>query len=184
MFERYTEKARRAIFFARYEASVWGSQYIEPQHLLLGLLREDEELFSDLLQERTLVETAAEEMGLKTRTGIMSSSIDLPLSQEASRVLAYSSEEAQRLDGQVASGHFLLGLLREPGPARDLLEKRGLQSAAVRDFLSRIDSTLNSQLTSEQVVAELRKHFEGMTARLTPELEPAVSYDLHEQIPQ
>ena len=41
MFERYTEKARRVIFFARYEASQFGSPYIETEHLLLGLLRED-----------------------------------------------------------------------------------------------------------------------------------------------
>ena len=39
MFERYTEKARRVIFFARYEASQFGSPYIETEHLLLGLLR-------------------------------------------------------------------------------------------------------------------------------------------------
>ena len=41
MFERYTEKARRVIFYARYEASMFGSPYIETEHLLLGLLRED-----------------------------------------------------------------------------------------------------------------------------------------------
>jgi hypothetical protein len=39
MFERYTEKARRVIFFARYEASQFGSLYIETEHMLLGLLR-------------------------------------------------------------------------------------------------------------------------------------------------
>jgi ATP-dependent Clp protease ATP-binding subunit ClpC len=44
MFERYTEKARRTIFFARYEASHFGSPYIETEHLLLGLLRENHEL--------------------------------------------------------------------------------------------------------------------------------------------
>jgi ATP-dependent Clp protease ATP-binding subunit ClpC len=44
MFERYTEKARRTIFFARYEASQFGSPYIEAEHLLLGLLREDKAL--------------------------------------------------------------------------------------------------------------------------------------------
>jgi hypothetical protein len=41
MFERYTEKARRIVFFARYEASQYGSPYIEVTHLLFGLLRED-----------------------------------------------------------------------------------------------------------------------------------------------
>jgi ATP-dependent Clp protease ATP-binding subunit ClpC len=41
MFERYTEKARRVVVFARYEASQYGSSHIETEHLLLGLLRED-----------------------------------------------------------------------------------------------------------------------------------------------
>jgi len=40
MFERYTERARRVIFFARYEASQFGSPTIETEHLLLGILRE------------------------------------------------------------------------------------------------------------------------------------------------
>ena len=40
MFERYTEGARRALFFARYQASQFGSVSIEAEHLLLGLIRE------------------------------------------------------------------------------------------------------------------------------------------------
>jgi len=39
MFERYTEHARRTIFFARYEASSLGSEVIETEHLLLGIVR-------------------------------------------------------------------------------------------------------------------------------------------------
>jgi ATP-dependent Clp protease ATP-binding subunit ClpC len=50
MFERYTEKARRAIFYARFEASESGKLQIEPAHVLLGLLRENKELLSRLLQ--------------------------------------------------------------------------------------------------------------------------------------
>jgi len=41
MFERYTEPARRTLFFARYEATTVGGAAIEPEHLLLGLLRGD-----------------------------------------------------------------------------------------------------------------------------------------------
>jgi ATP-dependent Clp protease ATP-binding subunit ClpC len=41
LFERDTERARCVIFFARYEASQYGSHLIETEHLLLGLLRED-----------------------------------------------------------------------------------------------------------------------------------------------
>ena len=44
MFERFTEKARRTIFFARYEASQYGSPEIDTEHLLLGLLRENKAL--------------------------------------------------------------------------------------------------------------------------------------------
>ncbi|MGA7170362.1 MAG: Clp protease N-terminal domain-containing protein, partial [Candidatus Sulfotelmatobacter sp.] len=44
MFERYTEKARRVIFFARYEASQYGSPEIDTEHLLLGLIRENKAL--------------------------------------------------------------------------------------------------------------------------------------------
>lgn len=39
MFDRYTEKARRTVFWARHEASELGALYIEAEHLLLGLLR-------------------------------------------------------------------------------------------------------------------------------------------------
>ena len=46
MFERYTEKARRVIFFARYEASQFGASQIEAEHILLGLMREDKNLTS------------------------------------------------------------------------------------------------------------------------------------------
>src|SRR4051812_10263539 len=49
MFERYTGKARRVIFFARYEASRYGSPYIETEHLLLGLLHQDKSLAARLL---------------------------------------------------------------------------------------------------------------------------------------
>jgi ATP-dependent Clp protease ATP-binding subunit ClpC len=55
MFERYTEKARRVIFFARYEASQFGSPYIETEHLLLGLLREDKALTNRFLRSHASV---------------------------------------------------------------------------------------------------------------------------------
>ena len=50
MFEKYTEKARRVIFFARYEASQFGQPYIETEHLLLGILREDKALTNRFLR--------------------------------------------------------------------------------------------------------------------------------------
>ena len=49
MFDRYTQNARRVIFFARYEAAQFGSPYIETEHLLLGLIREDKNISYKIL---------------------------------------------------------------------------------------------------------------------------------------
>ena len=51
MFERYTERARRVLFFARYEASQLGSISIETEHLLLGLIREGEGSAIQILED-------------------------------------------------------------------------------------------------------------------------------------
>lgn len=65
MFETYTEKARRVIFFARYEAAQFGSPYIEAEHILLGLLREDNALVGrlsrSLLSPKAMRKRIAEE---------------------------------------------------------------------------------------------------------------------------
>ena len=69
MFERYTEKARRVIFFARYEASQFGSPYIETEHLLLGLLREDKALTNRFLRSHASVESIRKQIEDTPRFG-------------------------------------------------------------------------------------------------------------------
>jgi len=115
MFERYTEKARRAIFFARYEASQFGSPSIETEHLLLGLLREDKPLTNRLFKPRATVESLRTQIeGRIGRREKVSTSVDLPLSQECKQALMYAAEEATRMDHQhVGTEHLVLGLLRE-----------------------------------------------------------------------
>ena len=95
MFERYTEKARRVIFFARYEASQVGSPYIETEHLLLGLLREDPGLLRRLVPnlDHQTVRAQIEKQTLKRE--FIPTSVDLPLNNESKRVLAYAAEEAE-----------------------------------------------------------------------------------------
>src|SRR5881628_3021645 len=98
MFERYTEKARRVIFFARYEASQFGSPYIETEHVLLGVLREDKTLTHRFLRDDSSVELIRKQIeGATTIWEKVPTSVDLPLSNESKRVLAYSAEEAERL---------------------------------------------------------------------------------------
>lgn len=86
MFERYTEKARRAIFFARYEASQFGSPTIDTKHLLLGLLRESVHITRGLPPEA--LGTIRAQIAARPSSGEqISTSVDLPLSKSARRVL-------------------------------------------------------------------------------------------------
>ncbi len=79
MFERYTEKARRVIFFARYEASQFGSPCIETEHLLLGLLREDKALANRFLRSSASVESIRKQIEAHTTLREkVSTSVDLP----------------------------------------------------------------------------------------------------------
>src|SRR5213594_3044306 len=140
MFERYTEKARRVIFFARYEASQFGSPYIETEHLLLGLLREDKALTNRFLRSHASVEPIRKQIeGHTTIREKVSTSVDLPLSNECKRVLAYAAEEAERLSHKhIGTEHLLLGLLREEKCfAAEILHERGLRLSTIREELAR-----------------------------------------------
>ena len=143
MFERYTEKARRVIFFARYEASQFGSPYIETEHLLLGLIREDKALANRFLRSSASVESIRKQIEAHTTLREkVSTSVDLPLSHECKRVLAYAAEEAERLNHKhIGTEHLLLGLLREEKCfAADILHERGLRLTQVRDEIQRSSS--------------------------------------------
>jgi len=140
MFERYTEKARRAIFFARFESSQFGSPNIESEHLLLGLLREDKGLTNRFVRSHVAVESIRKQIEAQTTIREkISTSVDLPLSEECKRVLAYAAEEAERLGHKhIGTEHLLLGLLREENcVAAQLLKKIGLQIDGVREELAR-----------------------------------------------
>ena len=143
MFERYTEKARRVIFFARYEASQFGSPCIETEHLLLGLLREDKALANRFLRSSASVESIRRQIEAQTTLREkVSTSVDLPLSHECKRVLAYGAEEAERLNHKhIGTEHLLLGLLREEKCfAADILHERGLRLSQVREEIARSSS--------------------------------------------
>ena len=139
MFEKYTEKARRVIFFARYEASQVGSPYIETEHLLLGLLREDKALTNRFLRGHGQVEAIRKQVEDHTiMREKVSTSVDLPLSNEGKRVLAYAAEEAERLSHQhIGTEHLLLGLLREENSfAAQMLKERGVLLSRIREELA------------------------------------------------
>lgn len=136
MFERYTETARRTIFFGRYEASQFGSSYIETEHLLLGLLREDKDLASQFLESSAKITAIRRSIEQRSKGGLKAAtSVDLPLSLECKRVLAYAAEEAERMNHKhIGTPHLLLGLLREEQSfAAQLLREQGLSVKSVRE---------------------------------------------------
>ena len=141
MFELYTEKARRVIFFARYEASQFGSPYIETEHLLLGLLREDKALADRFLRSHTVESIRKQIEERTTIRGNVSTSVDLPLSHECMRVLAYGAEEAKLLNHKhIGTEHVLLGLLREEKClAAEILYARGLRLSTIRKQLTTVE---------------------------------------------
>src|SRR5947208_7704660 len=141
MFERYTEKARRVIFFARYEASQFGAPAIEPEHLLLGLMREDKTLTGRFFPRAQItIESIRREIeGRTLLRERIPTSVELPLAPETKRVLHYSHEESDRLQHRhIGTDHLLLGLLREErSMAAQIFFERVLRLAAVREEIAR-----------------------------------------------
>jgi len=137
MYERYTAKARRVIFFSRYEASQFGSPYIETEHLLLGLLREDIRLLLRLQIEdpwkiRDLILTKI------PRRPSTSTSVELPLSNALKRVLKYAADETEALKHRhIGTEHLLLGLLDEENTlAAEILREHKINVQELRQRLS------------------------------------------------
>jgi ATP-dependent Clp protease ATP-binding subunit ClpC len=137
MFEKYNEKARRALFFARYEASKLGSRVIESEHVLLGILREGEESVMQLFKHFDVKtdEIRREIEGERIFVERVSSTADLPLSEETKKVLAYATHETEgMIHPAVGSEHLLIGLLRvESCLAMHVLTESGLDLYAVRE---------------------------------------------------
>jgi ATP-dependent Clp protease ATP-binding subunit ClpC len=138
MFEKYTEKARRVIFLARYEVSERGASSIETGHLLLGLLREDKGLLSRFLPADVSVEVLRERVETLVDEGEkISNAVEISLSDESKNVLRYAAEESEGLSHRhIGTEHLLLGLLREPETlAAGVLREGGVNYSDVRKVM-------------------------------------------------
>ena len=163
MFERYNEKARRVIFFARHEASQYGSRQIGTEHILLGVLREGHTQVRQLLGhdvDASQIRTEIEKVITKGET--FSTSVEVPLSEESKKVLQFAAQEAERLgDYYVATEHFLLGILRVDGSlAARILKERGAQLAPLRERVAKLSSSIEVDVklrTMEEAVAGLHR---------------------------
>ena len=142
MFERYTEKARRVIFFARYEALQYGSHLISPEHILLGLMREDKTVSARFFPFRNNLTVEAVRREVEERIVLrerIPQSAELHLAPETKRILALANEESQRLKNRhIGPEHLLLGIVREERSiAAEILFHYGLRLQDVRDEINR-----------------------------------------------
>src|SRR4029453_7170369 len=147
MCEDLPEKPRRLIFFPRYEASQLGSEYVEPEHLLLGLMREDKALSAKFIGTFTEVESIRKQIvDAMYRAEKLSTSVDLPLSQASKSVLSVAGKEQARLDAShLGTEHLFLGLLQQEGLATRLLRERNVSVESVRDQFEKAAPSVPAQ---------------------------------------
>ena len=176
MFERYTERARRVLFFARYEASQLGSISIETEHLLLGLIREGKGLTSRLFARSHLsLESIRKEIeGRTVFREKVSTSVEIPFSTETKRVLQHAAEEADRLlHNYIGTEHLLLGILREErSVAASILFEKGMRLTGVREDIVQLlnEKTTLTRVKETPLLAEFSRDLteSAMKNRLDP----------------
>ena len=181
MFERFTEKARRVVFFARYEASNYGSHYIETEHLLLGLLREDHALvarFRFLGQTKVDSEIRTEIESRIGRGEPFATSVEVPLSTDSKKVLNLAAKEAERLGHRyIGTEHMLLGLLAVEGSlAAQILHARGLRLAEIRGEL---ESASVQRRPRNAALSTLQAFLDGFKEHNSEQLLPFFAKNAH-----
>src|ERR1051326_1439691 len=182
MFERYTERARRVLFFARYEASQLGSISIETEHLLLGLIREGKGLTSRIFQRSHLsLDSIRKEVeGRTVFREKVSTSVEIPFSGETKRVLTFAAEEADRLlHTYIGTEHLLLGILREErSVAASILYEKGMRLASVRDDIVQLrnEKTGPTRPKETPLLAEFSRDL--TEAAMKNQLDPLVGRDV------
>jgi ATP-dependent Clp protease ATP-binding subunit ClpC len=158
MFDRYSERARRVLFFSRYEPGQLGGSTIEPAHVLLGLLRDSKGIHR-LFANRDI---PLAELRLKIEQRVaggekLPTSVEIPFAEATKRVLNFAVEEADRLlHHNIEPQHLSLGLLRENDPvAAASLIACGIGLDGAREFIASSPHTQNAT-TDPELVASVK----------------------------
>jgi len=152
MFEKFTERGRKVIIYAREEAEKRQNDYLGTEHLLLALLREEDSLHVAILKKMGLsIEDLYMEIerNLPAGTNILTFG-DIPFTPRAKKVLELAVEEARLLGhNYIGSEHLLLGLVREEeGIAGKILRNFGANLLGARQL------TINLSLRTQTQVKE------------------------------
>lgn len=142
MYERFTDRARKVMQLANQEAQRFNHEYIGTEHILLGLLKEGQNIAVQVLVNLGINrDTLRDEVVILVQKGPdMVTMGRLPQTPRAKRVVEYAIEEAKQLNHQhVGTEHMLLGLLREnEGIAAQVLTKSGVSLEKIREECLRV----------------------------------------------
>src|SRR5215210_5141953 len=128
MWQRFTERARRVVFFAEEEAAWLGENYVGTEHLLLGLVRENDNVAARILDRLGVpLGRIRSDIERQVTRGHGNLGQDMQLTPRAKRVIDLAYEEARQLNNNyIGTEHLLLGLIREgDGLATRVLVKLG-----------------------------------------------------------
>ena len=135
MFDKFTETARNVVMLGQKEARSFNHNYIGPEHLLLGLLREDKGVAARTLRSLNVdLKGAREQVENVVGYGKEKTVVQAPFSPSSKKVLESSLREALNLEHKyIGTEHILLGLARErEGVAAQVLSNLGVAPDEVR----------------------------------------------------
>jgi len=135
MWQRFTERARRVVFFAQEEAGRLGENYVSTEHLLLGLVRENDSVAARILDRMGVaLSRIKSEIERQVSRGDGRLGQDMQLTPRAKRVIDLAYDEARQLNNNyIGTEHLLLGLIREAeGLAGRVLAKLGVDLERTR----------------------------------------------------
>jgi ATP-dependent Clp protease ATP-binding subunit ClpA len=153
VFERFTERARQVVVLAQDEARLLKHNYIGTEHLLLGLLREEEGLAARVLESLNVsVEPVRDQVARIVGQGEEVTSGQIPFTPRAKKVLELSLREALALGHEyIGTEHILLGVARE---------REGVAARILLDFevdAEKLRESVMAMLGGRAVVAESYK---------------------------
>ncbi|UCF86563.1 MAG: ATP-dependent Clp protease ATP-binding subunit, partial [Nitrospiraceae bacterium] len=157
MFEKFTERGRKIIIYAKEEAEKRNNDYLGTEHLFLAILREEDSLPMLILKKLGL---SAEELRIEIERNLPSgvgtpTFGDIPFTPRAKKVLELAVEEARLLGhSYLGSDHLLIGLIREDeGLAGKILRSLGVNLLSARQL------TINFVLRGQhQTVKDKKDH--------------------------
>lgn len=149
MWQRFTERARKVVFYAQEEAQKYGEGYVSTEHLLLGLVREGDSVAARVLERMQVgLNRVREEIEEQLHRGEQRPSQEMALTPRAKRVIDLAYDEARNLNNNyIGTEHLLLGLIREgDGLAGRVLGKLGVDlDRARREVMALQDNESQSR---------------------------------------